>query len=193
MSNEPEALVAARRRLRETADSIIKLLCDDLLTYPDRELQRRFVEAETGDQLTDTQVAELRKTAKELGKSFTEELAGELAHDVPWLALAQGEAALPDDRKNLRSVLAVWRDVAAIDAQVESLAAMFRLPADNRVPTGYVPPARFIGHLHLPTLVEHYFKTIVELRKLTNELASQTGEARKKSRAERWSAAGEIK
>lgn len=189
---EPEALSAARRRLRETADAIVKLLAEDLSTYPERELQRRFVESEDlADKLTDLQLAELRKAARGLGVAFAEELGGQLAHDEPWHALVNAELALPEDRKNLRGVAAVWKDVAAIDEQVDTLAVMYHLPADNRVPKGYQPPARFIGRAHLPTLVEHYFREVVELRRLTDQVQAQTGDARRQSRVARWSAAGD--
>ena len=189
---QSENLSAARRRLRETADAITNLLAEDLATYPERELQRRFVEAEeTADKLTDLQLAELRKAARELGKTFSTELRGLLAHDQPWQALVQTDLALPEDRKNLRGVIAVWQDVAAIDDQVETLAVTYHLPADQRIPKGYQPPARFIGRAHLPTLVEHYFREIMELRKLTDQVEAQTGDTRRQSRAARWSAAGE--
>jgi hypothetical protein len=186
---EPEALSAARRRLRETADSIAKLLAEDLVGYPERELQRRFVESEVGDKLTDVQLADLRKAARELGNRFAEELRGALAHDEPWLALVHADLALPEDKKSLRGVTAVWQDVAAIDEQVDTLAVMYHLPADDRAPQGYAPPARFIGRLHLPTLVEHYFREVVELRKLNEQSAAFTGEQRKSGRAERWASA----
>ena len=184
-----ELLASARTRLRETAGSIATLLAEDLETYPERELQRRFVEAEGADKLSDQQLAALRKSAKELGKSFAEQVGERLTDEAPWLALAQPGAPLPEDRKTLRGVSAVWSVVSAIDAEVEKLAASAGLPADQRAPAGYSPPARFISRLHLPTLVENYFREVMELRKLGDIVAVEDAEGRRRNRAERWGAA----
>lgn len=184
-----EALTQSRRKLRETADTIVRLLSEDLASYPERELQRRFVHSDASDRLTDAQLVELRKDAKRTGQAFVGELQLVLAHDEPWLALANSVEPLPEQRKNLREVAAVWQAVSAIDPQIEALAATWHLGADDRTPPGYQPPARFIGRDHLPTLVEHYFRHVVELRRLGQHAAHRTAEAQKQARAARWDAA----
>ena len=107
------------------------------------------------------------------------------------LALAHNGEPMPDGRKNLRDVVSVWQAVSAVDHQVEALAGTFHLGADDRTPPGYQPPARFIGRDHLPTLVEHYFRHIVELRRLGQHAAALTAEGHKQARAARWDAAGD--
>lgn len=188
---QSEALLAVRARLRETTHAITDLLAEDLSGYPERELQRRFVASETADGLSDAQVTELRQHARDLGKTFAAELRSKLSEPGAWEALANPDVPLPEDRRTLRGVEEVWQQVARIDPQVEALADRFGLPADERTPPGYTPPARFIKHLHLPTLTEKYFKDIVELRRLSDERRLTDTERRKQSRAQRWEKASD--
>lgn len=190
-NHDAEVLHATRIRLRETATAIAAVVAEDLATYPERELQRRFVESERGDTLTDAQIAELRRGSRDLGQSFASEIKQKLADDAPWHTLLAEDAAVPEDRKSLRGIPAVWAIVSAIDARVEQLAAAMGLQGDHRTPAGYQAPARFISHQHLPTLVEKYFREIGELRKLGDLALVQDAEGRRRSRAERWAGAGE--
>ncbi len=191
MSEQPETLQAAYRRLRETADSIVRLVSGDLLSYPQRELQRRFVQWEGADAISDLQLAEIQQQAKTLALSFVSQLQEALQHDAPWRALLRSDESLPEERKSLRAIAAVWSEVTAIDGELEALARHVGLPGDDRDPAGYQPPARFVGHQHLPTLCEHYFRHIVELRSLEARQNQSTEQRHRNQRAERWTKAGE--
>lgn len=205
-------LDAARERLMATAAVIVGVLSEDLTLYPEREIRRRFLDSPAADALTDEQLRSLRARAQALGASFASLVAGELAAFEPWLALsevapADYEAALERAvasflpaglelplgeacRKDLRSVPEVWTRVAAIDREVEALAAAFGLPPDSRTPPGYTPPARFISHAHLPTLVERYHRDVAEYVRMASANRVSDAEAIRRTRANRWNDAG---
>ncbi|MFZ4577573.1 MAG: hypothetical protein ACOYOB_04170 [Myxococcota bacterium] len=184
---DSEILQPIRRRLAETTANMTRALVEDLASYPERELQRRFVDAEAADELTDAQVTQLRKQARELGQRFSSGVQIALSRPEPWEALL-GQDAEIEDIKSLRAVPAVWMIVSAIDGEVETLAKSVGLPPDLRTPPGYAQPMRFIQRLHLPTLVEHYIRDLREYARLSSELQVQTAEQRRRSRAERWAA-----
>ncbi len=206
------ALDAAREHLMATAAVIVGLLGEDLTLYPEREIRRRFLDSAAADALTPEDVRSLRARAQALGASFASLVAGELAGTEPWLALtavpaSDYEATLERNvasflpaglelplgeacRKDLRSVAEVWSRVAAIDREVEALAAAFGLPADSRTPPGYTPPARFISHAHLPTLVERYHRDVAEYVRTASATRVTDAEAIRRTRASRWTEAG---
>jgi len=195
-----------------TAAVIVGLLGEDLASYPEREMRRRFLDSAAADGLSQDQVRSLRARAQALGAAFASLVAGELAATEPWLALTavpatDYEAALERSvasflpaglelplgdacRKDLRSVSEVWTRIAAIDREVEALAAAFGLPADSRTPSGYTPPARFISHAHLPTLVERYHRDVTEYSRVANATRIADVDAVRRARANRWTDAG---
>lgn len=205
------ALDAAREHLMATAAVIVSLIREDLSQYPEREIRRRFIDSKVADSLSRERVAALRGRAKSLGASLASLVESELAAPEPWLALATVPAAdyertleeavasfipagleLPlGDAcfKDLRSVAAVWSRITVVDREVEVLAAAFGLPADSRTPPGYAPPARFISHAHLPTLVERYHRNIAEYARLGSAARASDSEALRKARVEKWNAA----
>ena len=205
------ALDAVREQLMATAAVIVSLVREDMSLYPEREIRRRFIDSRVADSLTKERVAALRGRAKGLGASLASLIEGELAAPEPWLALAAVPAAdyertleeavasfipagldlpLGDAcRKDLRSVPTVWSHIAVVDREVEALAAAFGLPADSRTPAGYTPPARFISHAHLPTLVERYHRHMEEYVRLGSAVRASDSETLRKARVEKWNTA----
>lgn len=197
VSKSLESLGHAERRLRETAEAITRLLCEDIALYPERELRRRFIDSDDADQLSEADLAELRHAAQQLGKQMAQKLERELAWPGPWplcvarIAPATQAAAstvpvVADPRPSLRDLPLVWGLVAAVDALVEQTAAQFRLAADDRQPIGYGPPARFIGRAHLPALTDQLFKQLREAEQLRGQVDTESADLRRRRRAERW-------
>ncbi len=189
MVTTPELLQQAERKLRETVDAIAKLLAEDLANYPERELRRRFVASDAADQLSAAELAQLRQAARELGSSHVVRIEKELAFPGPWmLSVAQLPQGAGESRgkPSLSDLPLVWQVVARVDADVEALSLRFGLPADDRQPAGYQPPARFIGRQHLPTLTEKLVKGLEEVGELQGKLDSEVAEQRRVDRAARW-------
>lgn len=184
-----EQLQQAERRLRDTTQAITQLLSADLIGYPERELRRRFVDSEGADQLSDAELQQLRDAARALGKQMAQRVERELAWPGPWTLSVSESAGDPGEaRRTLRDLPLVWAAVAAVDAQVEQLAQQYRLPADERQPAGYAPPARFIDRAHLPALTDQLFRHMRELELVRGKVDAEAAEARRRRRAERWAA-----
>lgn len=187
LTKSGELLGQAERRLRETAEAITKLLCEDISQYPERELRRRFVDSDAADQLSDADLAELRQAARQLGKQMAQRLERELAWPGPWtLSVAESAADAENARHSLRDLPLVWGPVATVDALVEQIASQFRLIADDRQPAGYAPPARFIGRAHLPALTDQLFKQLREAEHLRGQVDTESADLRRRRRGERW-------
>lgn len=190
MSDLETRLHGSKRRLLEAAEDIRELLAVDVQTYPDRELERRFLsQPEAAAALEDATVGALRKGAKQLGETLTLAVRAALADEDLWLGLTSAEG-LPAESKDLREVGPIWSTVRGIvDGQFEALAQGHGLGEDDREPKGYAPPRRFIDRRYLPALVEAVLREVVALRGLEAEQGAAVDEARKRSLAERWAAA----
>ncbi len=190
--SEPNATAEQRaaciHRMEETVGRIRSLLVEDLRSYPEREMRRRFtadpVRAET---ITDGALVELRKAAAALGGTLSSDLEARLADGGLW---QDGPAGLPSTR-DLRQVGHIWAALGEVDEKVEALARGAGLGGDDRDPAGYGPPARFIGGQHLPTLVETYVRELGNLRQLDVEVAEAVAKEQKRSLSERWARAGD--
>ena len=186
-SKSSDQLGQAERRLRETAEAITRLVCEDMAQYPERELRRRFVDSDAADQLGEAELAELRQAARQLGKQIAQRLERELAWPGPWtLSVAETAAEAGEARRSLRDLPLVWGPIASVDALLEQIALQYRLGADDRQPAGYSPPARFIGRAHLPALTDQLFKQLREAEHLRGQVAAESAESRRRRRAERW-------
>ncbi len=182
-----EQLQQTERRLRETTLAITQLLAADLAGYPERELRRRFVDSDAADQLSDADLQQLREAARGLGKQFAQRVERELAWPGPWTLSVADSAGDPGEaRRTLRDLPLIWAVVAAVDPKVEELASQYHLPADERQPPGYAPPARFIDRAHLPALTDQLFRQLRELEQVRGKLDAESAQARRLRRAERW-------
>ena len=186
-SHSDERLGQADRRLRETAQAITKLICEDMAHYPERELRRRFVDCDAADLLSEAELAELRRLAEQLGKQMAEKIDAAFAWPGPWpLCVAPAATGPADARPSLRDLPLIWAPIASVDALVEQVATQFRLPADDRQPGGYSPPARFIGRAHLPALTDQLVKHLREATALRGQATAEAVELRRRLRADRW-------
>lgn len=190
MSTAPEQMQKAEKNLRETAEAIVRLLSEDLAGYPERELRRRFVDSDAADQVSDAELGQLRREARELGAATVARIERELAWPGPWPLTVADLPATSDGkaRHTLADLPLIWRSVAEVDGALESLAARYRLRSDDRQPAGYQPPARFIGHQHLPTLTEKLLKGLQEFGDLQGRMDAQHAENVRRQRAARWDA-----
>ena len=186
-----ERSAATRARVLAAGADIAALLREDLGSYPDRELQRRFLaDPVRAAEISDAALTALRRAARELGERVAAAIGTQLAAAEPWLALPESDAAITVS-KDLRDVPEVWALVAAFDAEVTGLAATVGLEHDDREPTGYAPPRRFIGRRYLPSLVESYLRAARELQQLHVATEALQQAERKQTLSERWAAAGE--
>jgi hypothetical protein len=184
-----EQLQQAERRLRETTQAITQLLTADLFGYAERELRRRFVDSESADLLSDSDLLQLRDAARSVGKQMAQRVERELAWPGLWTLSVADSAGDPGEaRRTLRDLPLVWAAVAAVDPLVEQLAAQYHLPADDRQPAGYAPPARFIDRAHLPALTDQLFRQMRELEQVRGKVDAESAESRRRRRAERWAA-----
>jgi hypothetical protein len=184
-------LQQAERKLRETVDAIVRLLADDLAGYPARELRRRFVGSDGADQLSVAELAELRQVSRDLGATHVLRIEKELAFPGPWMLSVMQLPTAPGDVRGkpaLTDLPLVWQVVSRIDADVETAAARYGLPGDDRSPLGYTPPARFIDRQYLPTLTEKLVKGLQEVGELQGKLDLEVAEQRRLARAARWDA-----
>ena len=186
-----EQMAAVRRRIGETAAEIRALLVDDLRSYPDREMKRRFLAAsERADTITDKELSTLRESATALGERIAKQIDKELADDELWFKVAADGAPEVIASKDLRDVAPVWSRLAAVDAELDEIATAVGLGEDDRDPQGYAPPRRFIDRRYLPTVVEAYTRAASELQMLLQSSAQERAAERKRSLAARWAAAG---
>ncbi len=176
MSNHEEAFQASSAKLLDIIGQIRSLLREDLAGWPERELHKRFVATEAADALTDAQVADLKEQANALGRYFVTTVDSELSELSLWTA------PLAEDQKSLRAVPAVWSTVSAIATQVDGIAERFGLVAGGP----YEPPARFIGRLHLPALMDAFIREYATFHASANQVAEAARERRKAERALRW-------
>lgn len=193
----PETLTAAEHRLRETTDSMVRLLMEHTLTYPESELRRRFVGSEGAGHIGDDELRQLRQSAAVLGKATSTRLERELAWPGPWLLSVAQMPPAPDSaavdaeqKTTLRDFPLIWSVVAAIDADVEALATRYKLPADDRTPVGYQPPKIFVSGAYLPQLTERLVKLFHEIADLRDQLEAANAQERRTNRERRWQQAG---
>lgn len=186
--NLDEQLAGAEHRLREVAEAIVRLLAEHLAGYPEAELQRRFVDSDIADTMSDTDIGELRQGAKQIAKLAVQRVQRELAWPGPWL-LSVGPAAEGPEPPSLKQFPLIWGPVSAIDAELETLATRHGLPADNRQQPGYQPPRLFVGRAHLGQLTDHLIKIGAEISVLRAQLDTQRVADRKRQRLARWNAA----
>jgi hypothetical protein len=194
MATDATPLDHARQRLQRTIADIVALVAEDVAGYPVSELRRRFVEFPQGDALDDGQLKALRQEARELGRASADEVKARLTPLDLWLKSDDdGKCvghlrSLPseEDCKDLSALRPVWAVVQGIDARLEAIAGKYGLPPDDRVPKGYTPPKRFISGKHLPTLVEHFWRELAEVRRLEAGERATAGEQKRRTRAERW-------
>ncbi|MSP91637.1 MAG: hypothetical protein EXR79_07515 [Myxococcales bacterium] len=193
-----DSLDAATSRLSAAIADILTLVCEDIQGYPEAELRRRFVESAGADQMPDATLKALRTAARELGRASADDVRTRLHDPQQWRGEPDGEGlraaghlrevAGDEAKKDLSAVRPAWTVIAAIDARVEALAQQHGLTADDRVPKGYTPPKRFILGKHLPTLVEHFWKALDDVRRAEDSARQTDVESQKRRRAERWAA-----
>ncbi|HAN31899.1 MAG TPA: hypothetical protein DCQ06_09910 [Myxococcales bacterium] len=187
-----EQMKAVRHRIEETAAEIRELLVDDLRTYPDRELKRRFLaQPERAEGITDKELQQLRSSAAALGDRLAAQVQAALADEKVWFELAGDDAEEVAEGKDLRQIGPVWARLAVVDAELTELASRVDLGQDDRKPSGYAPPRRFIGRRYLPTLVEAYTRAASELQMLLQSSAQERAAEIKRSLSARWSAASQ--
>ncbi len=191
------ALSAAERRLAEAGAEIADLLAADLLTYPDRELERRFLaRPEAAAHISDLALQQLRARSKALGHTLAVAASERLGVAEPWLALCDSDA-LPIDCKDLTQLPSVFGLLGTVsgsrglcDLAVEGLAEEHGLGGDDRTPPGYQPPKRFIDRKYLPTLVEAVVRHVATVQALRQKLGETAAQQAQHSLAERWGKAG---
>ncbi|MBM4341867.1 MAG: hypothetical protein FJ100_00620 [Deltaproteobacteria bacterium] len=183
-------LTAAEHRLRETADAIVRLIAEHVPAYVEAEIRRRFVAAESADLIADDELRQLRSAATQQGKVAAARVERELAWPGPWLLSVAQMPAPKDSKPTLREFPLVWSVVAALDAEVEALAARHHLPADDRQPAGYQPPRLFVSGAFLPQLTERLVASFHEIATLRAKLDSAQAADRKAARERRWQNAG---
>lgn len=196
MSDLDERHADATRRLLHAASEICELIATDIVLYPDRELERRFLDRpEIASKLQDATLQQLRKQARELGASLASQVRERLGQQELWLGLADRDD-IPEDGKDLQLMPPVWSAVASdgdalgpIDAGLEALADAYGLGGDEREPRGYHPPRRFIDRRYLPGLVESALRQVAALRRLRNELHARDVIHNQQTLSARWAAA----
>lgn len=188
MSEANQQVVASRTRILAIAKDITTVITQDVVSYPDRELQRRFLGLpERADKITDKDLKRLRNEAAELGHTLAESLTAALSSDEIWLKPAHGEEPISGG-KDLQAVASVWSVLDTINTRFEKLAERYNMPSEGEAP-GYVPPRRFIQRLYLPTLVETYLRELENLRNLQQVAAAEEKAHHKQSLSARWAAA----
>lgn len=196
MSDLDERHADATRRLLHAGSEICELIATDVVLYPDRELERRFLDRpEIASKMQDATIQQLRKRALELGARLSTTMRERLGQQELWLGLADRDD-VPEDGKELQFLPPVWSAVASegdalgpIDAALEALAGEFGLGGDEREPGGYHPPRRFIDRRYLPGLVESALRQVAALRRLRSELHARDVIHSQQTLSARWAAA----
>lgn len=196
MSDLDERYADATRRLLHAGSEICELIATDVVLYPDRELERRFLDRpEIASRMQDATLLELRLRARALGASLAATMRERLGQQELWLGLADRDD-IPEDGKDLQLMPPIWSAVASdgdalgpIDAAFEALASDYGLGGDEREPPGYHPPRRFIDRRYLPGLVESALRQIAALRRLRHELHARDVIHNQQTLSARWAAA----
>lgn len=189
--NLQDQLDAAERRLRETAEGVVRLLVEHVAHYPEAEIRRRFLASDALDHVGDSALRLLRADAAQLGRATVARIEKELAWPGPWLlSVVELPAISRDNRQSLREFPLLWAPLASLDSELEALASRHGLAGDDRQPAGYQLPKMFVGGLYLPTETEKLLKAFGEIADLRGKLDNQTADGRRQTREKRWQDAG---
>jgi len=186
-----DQLDAAERRLRETAEAIVRALAEHVSAYPTAELRRRFVQRDALDALSDAELAAAKADAVQVGRAAAARVERDLAWPGPWLlSVAQlPTPGAPATKATLRDFPLLWAAIAPVDGEVEALASRHGFGADDRDPPGYPLPAMFIGGIYLKAETERLVKCFAEIADLRGQVDARDAEGRRRDRERRWAAA----
>ncbi len=164
-ANEIDDQIGLRKvRFQQVIGDIRAVLKADLDSFVMRETKKAFLaRPDVAEAMAADRVAALKKGATELGKSLAARIDGELADATQWDAPSHE----PQNPRDLVGVPGVWSRVVEVERATHDFLQSFGL-AGGEAPV-YKLPAYFVAGLYMPSLAEHYWRLVVEVRELEEQ------------------------
>lgn len=184
-ATEIEDQISLRKvRFQQVIADIRAVLKADLDAFVVRETKKAFLaQGAVAEAMPTERVAALKKGAVELGKSVAAKIDAELADAALWAAPA-GEPANPRD---LVGIPEVWARVQGVEKALHDFLSGFGLGGAE--PPGYKLPAYFVAGLYMPSLAEHYWRIVVEMRELEDQKKKLTETSVRERLQAKWDGA----
>lgn len=184
-----EELESQQQQLTEQvmvlAREITAAIAEDITTFMNREVRRRFIEAvDFAESVDDTKVREIKDAIQQQSEALGVDLKETLANEALWLIPPpEGELG-----KQLEPNQGVWSALQRLALGAAEFLAAFHFPADNDegFVIAYRPPSYFVAGKYLPGLVEKYWKLLSRRQRLADEVSAIDLEQRRKTLVERW-------
>jgi len=164
-ANEIDDQIGLRKvRFQQVIADIRAVLKADLDSFVMRETRKAFLaRPDVAEGMVAERVGALKKGASELGKSLASRIDGELADVAQWDAPSHE----PVNARDLIGVPGVWSRVTEVEHATHDFLQSFGL-AGAEAPS-YKLPAYFVAGLYMPSLAEHYWRIVVEVRELEEQ------------------------
>ena len=185
MSELENSLMASRRRFHEVNDRIRALLASDVTSFVTRVVRATFVEqADVASALNEADLIALKKATQRLAEVESERVRAALEPREIW----EHTVAAPEDGWSLDGVPVVWDPLEEVSDAVAKLVTSHGFKATERL--RYKAPKYFVDGDYLPTLGEHHWRLLSEIRGLAVSVHQAEREAHADELAARWDDAG---
>ena len=180
---ELDALLQLRNeKLWEIVAEIRGVFREHIPSYVVKEVKNAFLsQPETAQAMSGENVKTLKARAAALGPKIAEEIDGKLADNGLWLSA-------PDDVvsvKTLQEAEALWAVVTKVEDALAALLTDFDLLGPDG-PSAYSAPVYFVGRRYFPSLSEHYWKLLHEIRALKGQKEVAKTVATRDSLTAKW-------
>lgn len=164
-AQEIEDQIALRKvRFQQVITDIRTVLKADVEAFVHRETKKAFLaNPNVAASMETDKVSALKKRSVELGKSLAARIDTETADPALWTA-PQAEPANPRD---ITEISDVWAKLQAVEKDLHAFLGEFGI-AGAEAPA-YKVPAYFVAGLYMPSLAEHYWRTVQETRELEEQ------------------------
>lgn len=180
-----EQLELRQVRFAQVIEDILKVLRADLETYVLREAKQAYLNAPIrAEEVEKEELKAYRIKAAKLASEAAEEAVKALASTERWLP-PEGP---PSDPRSLEGVQGVSSALGGVQARLSVLLQEFKFAEEA---PAYRYPAYFVAGFYLPTLAEHYWRIVTEIRELEAKKAELALNATRDLLEARWDEAGE--
>ena len=163
-AHELENLLELRtEKLWQVVGEIIALLSEDIPGYMVKQTKVAFLgHVERAETMSVAAVKELKQDAVRIGSELAGSVSTKLSERAVWLA-APTEV---DDIRSLAAASEVWSIVGEVETALGSLLRSCDLLGPEEAVSAYKAPMYFVGGRYFPSLSEHFWKLLKEIREL---------------------------
>jgi hypothetical protein len=180
-THEIEDQIQLRKvRFQQVVADIRTVLRTDLEAFVVRETKKAFLaQSEVAEAMSSDEVGALKKGALALGRELAARIDGELAD----LSLWESPPHEPANPRDLAGVPGVSAKLGEAEKAVAQFLTGHGLSADG---VSYKLPAYFVGGLYMPSLAEHYWRIVVEIRELEDQKKKLVEQTTREKLQSKW-------